>query len=514
MSSRPATDAQAADEPQGPSLPRRADLRRGRARVQAAGEQEVDAERPLRRRHRRTATTPDDAAPSRSEEDGDGEGDGEGDREAQRAPAALTRRERRGGPGRRVAVVVGALAALVVVAGLVLGVVGVVAGGLVGGLVSDGDGEPLPASDPAAPQPAAALDEQTTVLLARADVDGGAATGAVLLAVDADGTATASFVPVSLLADVPGFGNGVELLNALRDGGPALLGATVANLLGIELDATAVTTGSALAALLERTGGLEVDVERRLVVREPDGDAVVRFEAGPQTLDGERLAEYLRFREPGETEVSTFVRQQQVVVALAEALRDPAVLDAVLADGAPQLEVAGDRDAVRRVLAGLADAAARSALQVPSLPVQPVGGAGDGGVTYVLPPAAREAFVEQHLAGSRTGGEEAATRVEVLNGVGRPGVGGDVAALLDGGGFRIERTENAASFDEERTLILVYDESAASLEAAEAVRDRLGVGTIQVSRQPQSVVELTIVVGADFQAGAGLASVPEPEQAT
>jgi polyisoprenyl-teichoic acid--peptidoglycan teichoic acid transferase len=29
----------------------------------------------------------------------------------------------------------------------------------------------------------------------------------------------------------------------------------------------------------------------------------------------------------------------------------------------------------------------------------------------------------------------------------------------------------------------------------------LGVGTIQISRQPQSVVDLTIVVGADFQDG-------------
>lgn len=473
MSAHHVADALAPDDQPGRALSRRADLHRGRTRPPASP-------------HRQTP-------------------DGVGEEVVHSAPGVLTRLQRnRGRRGRRSALVVAGLGGLAVVAGVGLGAVD---------FADLGGSKPVPVTE--APVPAA-LDraDQTTLLLARADADGGGATGAVLMAVDADGTATASFVPVSLLADVPGFGNGVELLNALRDGGPALLGASVANLLGIELDATAVTTGSALAALLERTGGLEVDVERQLVVSGPDGDAQVRFEAGPQTLDGERLAEYLRFREPGETEVSTFVRQQQVVLALVEALRDPAVLDAVLADGAPQLDVAGDRDAVRQVLAGLADAAGRSALQVRSLPVQPIGAAGDGGVTYVLPPDAREAFVDEHLAASRTGGEGGATRVEVLNGVGRPGVGSDVAALLDGGGFRIERTENAASFDEERTLILVYDESAASLEAAEAVRDRLGVGTIQVSRQPQSVVELTIVVGADFQAGAGLASVREPEQST
>jgi len=396
--------------------------------------------------------------------------------------------------------VVGALAGLVILAGIV------------GSGVLD-RAAPAPGVSPAPAPQAGPAPDQATLLLARSDADGGAATGAVLIAINPDGTAFASFVPVSLLADIPGHGNGVELGNALRDGGSALLGATVGNLFGIELDATAVASGSALAALLERTGGLEIDVEQRLTVREPDGRAVVRFEPGAQTLDGERLAEYLRFREPGETEVATFVRQQGVVLALAEALGDPAVLDAVLAGGIPQLDVAGDRDAVRTVLTGLGDAASRDAVSIVSLPVQPVGEANDGGPTYVLPRGAADAFADAHLLASRTVGTGGATRVEVLNGVGRPGIGSEVAALLSDGGFRIERTENAASFDQDRTLVVIYDESPESLQAAEAVRSRLGVGTIQVSRQPQSVVDLTIVVGADFEAGAAPAPSPEPEQA-
>jgi hypothetical protein len=46
------------------------------------------------------------------------------------------------------------------------------------------------------------------------------------------------------------------------------------------------------------------------------------------------------------------------------------------------------------------------------------------------------------------------------------------------------------------TEIIVYDQD--SREQAEAVRDRLGVGTITIDEQPQTVVDLTIVLGDDF----------------
>jgi hypothetical protein len=124
-----------------------------------------------------------------------------------------------------------------------------------------------------------------------------------------------------------------------------------------------------------------------------------------------------------------------------------------------------------------------------------------------LPPGDRKGVVEvrgvqlgDRVAGPAQpllqGGE--AVRVQVLNGVGVPGVGQEVDRLLDRGAFRIVLSDNARSFDFDATQILVYDESERSLAAAQRVQELLGVGTIQVSRQPQSVIDLTIVVGSDF----------------
>jgi polyisoprenyl-teichoic acid--peptidoglycan teichoic acid transferase len=88
--------------------------------------------------------------------------------------------------------------------------------------------------------------------------------------------------------------------------------------------------------------------------------------------------------------------------------------------------------------------------------------------------------------------------VQVLNGVGVPGVGRQVDEAIAGLGLRITLTENARSFDFLDTQIVIYDETPELLAAARQVREAMGVGTILVSRQPQSVVDLTIVVGADF----------------
>jgi polyisoprenyl-teichoic acid--peptidoglycan teichoic acid transferase len=90
-------------------------------------------------------------------------------------------------------------------------------------------------------------------------------------------------------------------------------------------------------------------------------------------------------------------------------------------------------------------------------------------------------------------------RVQVLNGIGVPGVGQEVAGLLAGDGFRVVLSGNAQSFGERRTLIVAYDLSLEGQAVADRARDLLGVGHVQVSSQAQGIVDLTIVVGKDFQ---------------
>ena len=348
-----------------------------------------------------------------------------------------------------------------------------------------------------------AAPQQDTMLLIRTPADDRApALGLTLLAAQ-EGSREASviFIPEGTIVDVPGFGQD-RLGLAHQYGGPALVEASLENLLGVDIDHTAAVSNSGLAAFLARTGGLDIELEEQLVSRTAAGAARVRFEPGAQFLDGERLVELWEFRQRGESELDTFPRQQLVWGELLAAAADEQVVEALTADGAPQLQTSANNKFLAGMLTRMAQAQDAGTLNYTLLPVTPFGARDETGAsTYRPDPEGVTRLIQGPLRASvPEAGDTQGVRVQVLNGVGTPGIGQDVDKALEGAGFRIVLTENARSFDFEKTRILIYAEDERSLLAAEEVQRRLGVGTIQVSRQPQSVVDLTIVVGADFTA--------------
>ncbi len=352
------------------------------------------------------------------------------------------------------------------------------------------------------------LPDQHRLLLVTAPDEGAGASSVTVIAGPAgDAPASMLFLPTGTLASVPGFG--LERLGRSHQyGGAELLTATVENLLGVQLDTTAVATHDGFADFLDRTGGLTLDLDQRLVRREADGTGDVRFEQGEQQLDGERLVELWTFRSADDELVGA--RHRRLVLdALFAAADDEATLDRLVADGAPQLRSDADAEWLVDFFAQLSQEAARGAVRANLLPVESFGSADDDGSrAYRLQTDAAEELVGRFL-GRADIDADGQVRVQVLNGVGVPGIGQLVDARLPGNA-RITLTGNASSFDFEETRILVYAEDADTLRVAERVQDALGVGTIQVSRQPQSVVDVTIVVGEDLVADAG-GEIPAPD---
>lgn len=412
-----------------------------------------------------------------------------GGRLARRRQERERRRRARRRLAQRVLAGVGALIVVGVVAVATLAVLG---------RTGDGGAAHEPAADERAGT-APASGEQDTLLLVRTRDDGQAAASATLLAVN-DGGATVVLIPTGMLVDVPGVGLD-RLALAGQYGGPRLVQASVENLLGIAIDHVATVDGPGLAAWLNRLGGLEVEVARKLRGAGSDGQPV-RFEPGAQTLNGAQLTRYASFvGDEGELDVIT--RQRKMFAALLEAVGDPPARAALMdgsADGSWPVETAAGADWMDRLLARAGDAQAADAARFRMLPVEAVSGDGpDGRPTYRADADETAELTRQHLAASvpdeAAGG---APRVQVLNGVGTPGIGGAVEDRVGGGRVRIVASDNAPSFGEDTTRIVIYDDSDRSRATAEWVQQQLGVGTIQVSRQPQSVVDVTIVVGADF----------------
>jgi len=358
----------------------------------------------------------------------------------------------------------------------------------------------LVGADEGVPEPIGEVAQAQPTLQLSAVADPGGDEAAVRIAVLAqdrlDGEGTALLLPTATVVDVPGHGT-FPLGEAHALGGAPLTAVTVANLLGIRIDASATISTSGWAALLDTLGGVEVTVRTQLV----DLDGRVRFEPGAQVLDGERAAEYLTLTAEGEAELDALPRVQQVLGAVLDAVsEDPTLVDRwlamELADGRAAIET-DDPELLQVVLVELALARQADRMTTWTLPVAPLGSGRDAGYR---PDADRtNELVADRFAAARSGGEVTGGRdVQILNGNGVPRVGQQVAERLADGGYRVILTGNADRFTYETTRIVLHDSSEAQLAVGRDVQARLGVGELELAATPGSVVDITIVVGADF----------------
>jgi polyisoprenyl-teichoic acid--peptidoglycan teichoic acid transferase len=379
----------------------------------------------------------------------------------------------------------------------------------------------VPAEDTAAPPADAPGGRQLALAIVTEAVEAGGQATIAVLAYDRDeDQGTMLLVPAGTVADVPGHGS-FTVGDAYTFGEGPLVAVTLDNLLDVRLDGVATLDADGWTELVDEVGPLEVDVRSRLVAPTDGGGGEVRFEPGRQQLEGDRVAEYLTFRAEGETELEAMPRVQQVLGGLLDRIdEDPDRLRTALALDGPEVDADGsegeegaegaevavgpvrtaDRALAAALLVELADARARERVTTLTLPVSPLGTGRDD--LYRLDTARATQLIDERLAASRPTETAGAGRsLQVLNGNGIPGIGQQVAERLQPGGYRILLTGNADRFTHEVTRIVVYDDTPEQLAVARDIQERLGTGEIERSGTPQSVVDVTIVVGRDFPPG-------------
>jgi hypothetical protein len=214
---------------------------------------------------------------------------------------------------------------------------------------------------------------------------------------------------------------------------------------------------------------------------EPSGLVTVLFPAGDNQLAPADAPRFLALRGQ-QNDLARLVRHHAFWTAWLARLRgDPALL--------PQL---AGLEHTRPAIAMLA----KGTVQYATLPVEALDGGG-GDQVYKVRQAELDALLELALPGAVTLGDEGRTRVQLLNGTGVVGQSQQVAQRLLPAGFRIVVTANAKSFSYRETQVVFYRRE--QQEAATRVQEALGVGKLVRSRQPLDVVDVTVVVGADFK---------------
>jgi LCP family protein required for cell wall assembly len=190
---------------------------------------------------------------------------------------------------------------------------------------------PPRAPEPISPFPRWTREERPTFLLLGVDRRPNeqlARTDSILLAnVDlARRRGTAISIPRDLVVSIPGYyADRVNAVYALGEsekrpgGGLGLLRETIERNFGVRIDHHVVVDFGCFRGAVDALGGVQIAVAERIYdpyyPTDDYGYKVVRFEPGPQWLNGERALEYARTRY-GDTDFGRMRRQQQLLTAL------------------------------------------------------------------------------------------------------------------------------------------------------------------------------------------------------
>lgn len=365
-------------------------------------------------------------------------------------------------------------------------------GYVVAGLVQD-DGDPSTGSAEAS-QGVGSPSASSRSLVVLTD-DGGAVVGVTILAVGAAGTGgTIVHVAPGTMVEVPSFGL-ASLAAAAADGDTELLRSSLENLLGITFGAAITLPPTAVQDVVTPVGALTVEVGEAVEEVASSGRVSVVFPAGPQPLEPRDAARFLAAIGQG-SQLDRLVRHQAFWAAYLGVV-----------SGAPET-VGPPAAVVGEDVAAAITALAAGPVRHQVLPVEAMSGTEGADELYRVRDEELVAFVRRLFPdGAPTTSSGERIRVQVLNGIGAPGLAQRVAPLLVPAGGQVTLSANADRFDYAVTQVVYYDD--ARLADAEAVREALGVGELVKSLAGLEVVDVTVVVGADFlQAHPGTSPSP------
>jgi len=355
-------------------------------------------------------------------------------------------------------------------------------------------------TSPSVPAEAAARSQRTLLVQVRGA--NGDAQASVLLASDRRARqAVMLLVPDRVVAQVPGSGTAPFGQAVGRPGGAALSRSTLADLIGVDVDASWVLDQPTFARLVDSVGGIDVDVDTDIVVAPKGGRPVVEVPKGAgRRLSGAQALAVLAYRGPGEEEVQALPRVQHVMAALLRRLPAAGAFGRFAAGLGAGSELS-DSATATGVLDGVRtdDAADLTSYQI--LPVLPIDGG--GAPVYRIDASALTTLVHESLAASRLPGRTATgNRVLVLNQAGGVGLGQKVRDRIVPRGFVFVDSRNQTPFGRRQTVVVVFDATPQTRARAARLAAALGLpaAPIQISARAQNIADLLVVLGRDFRA--------------
>jgi len=314
---------------------------------------------------------------------------------------------------------------------------------------------------------------------------------ALLLATFDPHTRTAAFlsIPRDTRTSIPGHPGWWKINASYAFGGPDLTVRTVQQLVGVPVHRYVKLGPRSFARLIDAVGGVWVEVERDLHYEDWWAGLRIDLKKGRQLLSGDQAMGYARFRHDPLGDIARVERQQKVIRALFQRLKEPQtwlragqILRAVAENTQTTLtphEVA--------TLGWFLSRLGPDHIRTETLP-------GRFAPLFWEPDPERTRALVLQLFYGLDPQRVTRTTVEVRNASGVPGTGLRAAERLRQMGFQVVRVEAEAEGQHDTAIASTRGDA----DLARAVRDMLGVGAIATRPAPEAQTDLVVRVGADY----------------
>lgn len=312
-------------------------------------------------------------------------------------------------------------------------------------------------------------------------------------------------------------GHGEQKINIANDfGGPALTASAVSELLdGVNIDRYVRVNVQGIEKLIDALGGVTVYVPTDMKYTDHSQHLYINLKQGKQHLDGDKAAQFLRFRYDAFGDIGRVQRQQMLMRAVVEQSLKPSTLvkiPKVLSVVQSHLDTNLTLKELM-ALAGFGAKLQRADVQMLMLPGE-FNGDGTTGVSYWLPNRDRiEQLVTQHFAPTLSVQqldsldsydykepneyqEPETLQVAIQDSVGDPEAVQEMVEHLQEAGYT--RVYVSKNWPQPLTKTQILAQTGDN-ESAASVRASLGVGEVLVESTGVLTSDLTIIIGEDWR---------------
>ncbi len=291
--------------------------------------------------------------------------------------------------------------------------------------------------------------------------------------------------------------HGYEKINsAYSFGGIDQTRETVSQFLGVPIHHFVIVKVYGVPKMVDALGGVPIDVEKDMDYDDNWGKLHIHLKKGHQVLDGPEVIGYSRFRHDEEGDRGRIRRQQQVIRALVDRLKDPAIVlklnqiaKVVKENIETDLAIAQMLD-----LAMLYKDFDRSKMR--SGKVDGDDCVDGNGISYIEPYGPENERMIMSLLKMPPNLNVSDLQVEVLNGSGTQGAGRDLVESLRAQGFQIVRVARADRSDVEITQVILYGQGRLRTHLATVIP---GADILIENPRPKEMgPQITILLGKDM----------------